>query len=410
MADKTVEKVVDDLMAAWTEFKAANDDNEKRRDAVLDDKLARLNKVMDGAESINQKLTHGEQTAKAQQEQLDRIEMVVNRASLGGGKGTDKEGEEHRAAFERVMRKAPDDRNPADMSFLNKRKAALVKSDDTGAGYLLAPPDMQVEIMKDVIELTPSRTLATVRTIGVESWKQPKRTGTASASRVGEKAPRTNTGDPAYGMITILAPEMFARFEVSQQMLEDTGYDLLAELRSEASEQFAVREGREFVSGVGGDKEAEGILTNADVQFTVSGNSTALTGDGLITLYHDLKTVYARTAVWTLNRKTLGSVRKLKDGDGNYLWMPGIANGVPNTILGAGYAECPDMPDVGANAFPVAFGDFKRGYIVIDRIAISFQTDYTTGADDGLVVVRSRKRTGGGVRQAEAIRKLKIST
>jgi HK97 family phage major capsid protein len=112
--------------------------------------------------------------------------------------------------------------------------------------------------------------------------------------------------------------------------------------------------------------------------------------------------------VWTLNRLSLAAVRKLKDQQGQYLWTPGIAGNVPNTILGASYVEMPDMPNIGANAFPIAFGDFKRGYVVVDRIAISFQADYTTGADDGLVVFRGRKRTGGGVRQAEAIRKLKV--
>ncbi len=408
MADKTIDKVVDDLMNAWTEFKDTNEANEKKRDTLLEDKLARLNKAMDTAESLNQKMTMGEQTAKAQQEQLDRIEAAMNRASLGGGKGN-KENDEHREAFDRVMRAHENDRSRDDMGLLNKRKAALVKSDDTGAGYLLAPPDMQADILKDVVEQTPARVLSTVRTIGSASWKQPKRTGTAGATRVGEKQKRENTGDPAYGMIEILAPEMIARFEISQEMLEDSGYDLLAELRSESSEQFSVKQGQEWVSGAGANNQAEGILTNPDVGFTVSGSAAALTGDGMIDLYHDLKTAYARNGIWTLNRRTLGKVRKLKDGEGNYLWLPGLANGVPNTILGSTYAECPDMPDVAAGSFPVAFGDYKRGYIIIDRIAISFQTDYTTAADDGLVVFRGRMRTGGGVRQPEAIRKLKIA-
>ncbi|BAI71477.1 phage major capsid protein [Azospirillum sp. B510] len=408
MADNAVEKVVNDLMNAWTEFKDTSEENEKRRDTLLEDKMTRLNAAMDRAEGLNQKLTLSEQTAKAQQEQLDRIEAAMNRASLGSPKG-DKEATEHREAFDRVMRTHVNDRRRDDMDLLNKRKAALVKSDDTGAGYLLAPPDLQADILKDVVEQTPARVLSTVRTIGVEAWKQPKRTGTAGATRVGEKGGRGNTGDPEYGMIEILAPEMIARFEISQQMLEDSGYDLLAELRSESSEQFSVKQGQEWVGGAGSNNQAEGILVNPDVAFTVSGNATGLTGDGLIDLYHDLKTAYARNGIWTLNRRTLGKVRKLKDGEGNFLWLPGLANGVPNTILGATYAECPDMPDVAAGSFPIAFGDYKRGYIIVDRIAVSFMTDYTTGADDGLVVFRGRMRTGGGVRQPEAIRKLKIA-
>jgi HK97 family phage major capsid protein len=343
------------------------------------------------------------------QEQLDRVETVLNRPELGGIDASAKEAKEYMAAFNRLLRKPSDARDSADISLVSKRQAALVKSDDAGAGYLLAPPEMQSEIIKNVIELTPMRTLATVRTIGVGSLKQPKKTGSGSATRVGERSPRSNTGDPEYGMLEIHAPEMFARIEISQQMLEDSAYDLLAELREDASEQFSVREGVEYISGAGTTTQAEGILINADIGSTITGHATTITADGMIDLYHALKTAYARNGVWGLNRTTLGAIRKLKDSQGQYLWMPGIANGVPNTILGAPYAEMPDMPDVAAQAYPVVFGDFKRAYVIVDRIAISFQADYTTGADDGLVVFRARKRTGGGVRQAEAIRKLKVS-
>lgn len=412
MADD-VKQAVDGLMTAFNEFKAANDQNLKQRDALLEDKLNKINASLDQYEALNQKLTLSDQQQKAMQEQMDRVETVLNRGGLGGD-GSKKDAEEYRAAFDRVMRKPAEARDRADMDLIHKRQAALVKSDDTGAGYLLAPPDLQAEIIKDVIEMTPMRALATVRTIGTGSLKQPKRTGTGSATRVGETQPRTNTGDPSYGMIEILAPEMFARIEVSQQMLEDSAYDLLAELREDAAEQFAVKEGAEFISGTGANNQAEGILTNADVAFTVSGSASSIAdsegqANGLITLYHDLKTVYARRGVWGLNRKTLGAIRRLKDADKNYIWQPGIANGVPNTILGASYAEMPDMPDIGAGAYPVVFGDFGRAYVIVDRIAISFQVDYTTGADNGLVVFRARKRVGGGVRQAEAIRKLKIA-
>ena len=130
----------------------------------------------------------------------------------------------------------------------------------------------------------------------------------------------------------------------------------------------------------------------------------------MLSLYSDLKTAYARNAVWGMNRKTLGGVRKLKESTtGNYLWAPGIANNMPNTILGASYAEMADLPDVAANAFPVVFADWKKLYVIVDRLNVSLQADYTTGADNGLVVFRARRRVGGGVRQAEAGRKLKIA-
>lgn len=288
MADKDA---VQEVMEAFNEFKRTNDENEKKRSATLDEKLDKINKVFDKHEDTSQQLALIEKQNKAMQDQLDAIEKIANRAGLGGAADPKaKAAQEYMDAFNRVMRRAAGDRDPADMTLLRDRSAALVKSDDASAGYLLAPPEMQKEIIKGVIELTPIRALATVRTIGVGSLKMPKKTGNGAASRVGETAKRTNTGDPAYGMLEFFAPEMFARIEVSQQMLEDADYDLFAELREDASEQFAVREGQESISGTGGSAQMEGILTNTDIGFTLSGVAADLTADGMIALFHDLKT------------------------------------------------------------------------------------------------------------------------
>lgn len=403
-------QAVEGVTKAFDEFKATNDQNLKQRDVLLDEKLNKINAKLDGYEALNQKLTLQEQQAKAAQEQMDRIEAAMNRASLGNGKPEDREAAEYLAAFNRILRRPAEDRDPKDVAVLAKRKAALVKGDDAGAGYLLAPPDVQRDIIKDVIEMNPIRSIATVRVIGGPSLKQPKRTAAAgAATRVGETTGRANTGDPAYGLFEIQAPELFARAEISQQMLEDSDYDLIAELRSEFSEQFAVKEGVEFIAGSGAANQAEGLLTAQGVGEIVSGNATEITADGLISLFYGLKSNYARSGMFLLNRGTIAAIRKLKTGDGQYLWMPGLASGVPNTILGAPYVEAPDMPNIGAGSFPVAFGDFRRAYVIVDRIGLSFQPDYTTGADDGVVVFRARKRVGGGVRQTEAFKKLKIA-
>jgi HK97 family phage major capsid protein len=402
---------VQEVMGAFEEFRKANDENQKKHSAALDEKIDKINKVFDKYEPMNQQLVMIEKQNKAMQEQLDSIEKIANRSGLGGVADPQaKAAQEYLAAFDRMMRRPSGDRDPADVELVKNRSAALVKGDDASAGYLLAPPEMQKEIIKNVIEMTPMRSLATVRTIGGDSWKSPKKTGSGSALRVGERAPRANTGDSTYGMLTISAPEMFARIEVSQQMLEDSDYDLSAELREDASEQFSVREGAEYVSGVGGTTEAAGFLLDAaGLASFNSGHASQITGDGLIDLFHGLKTAYAKNGIWTLNRSTLGAVRKLKDGNGQYLWVPGIANGIANTILGAAYAEMSDMPNIAANAYPIAFADWKKLYVIIDRVGISFQPDYMTGADDGLVVFRGRKRTGGGVRQAEAGVRLKVA-
>lgn len=409
MADK--DPVVE-VMSAFNEFKEANDANLKKHSAALEEKITNINKVFDKFEPLNQQVTLIEKQNKAIQDQIDAIEKIANRAGLGGDKDPQaKAAQEYMDAYNRVMRKQVGDRDPADVEIIKARSAALVKGDDVSAGYLLAPPEMQMDIIKNIIDMTPIRSLATVRSIGGPSLKMPKKIGNGSARRVGEVEQRVNTGDPKYGMLEFTAPEMYARIEVSQQMLEDSDYDLFAELREDAAEQFAVKEGQESMYGLGGALQMEGILTNTEIPFTISGDANAITSDAMISLYSDIKTAYARNAIFGLNRNTLGQIRRLKENGntGNYLWAPGIANGGPNTILGASYAEMADMPNVAANAFPVVFADWKKLYVIVDRVNIALQADYTTGADFGLVVFRARRRVGGGVRQAEAGRKLKIA-
>jgi HK97 family phage major capsid protein len=406
---------VTQVMEAFTEFKSSNDKllAAKADGKAVGDLTAKVEKISDALdkfEPMNQAVTLAGQQQKAMQEQLDRVETILNRpGGMGGDKGKE-EAAKMAAAFDRVMRKPASDRDPKDMEAL-RHMNTLVKGNDTGAGYLLAPPEMQRDIIKNIVEISPMRSICRVITIGSQSYKAPKRTGTATATRVGETGSRSNTGDPAYGMLEILAPELFARFEISQQMLEDSDYDLLAELRMESAEQFAFKEGYESINGTGaGTNQAEGILSNADVGEVVSGSASAITADGMIDLYHSVKTAYTRNGLFGLNRASLKAVRKLKDTTNQYLWIPGIANAAPNTILGAPYVEMPDLADPAANAYPVLFGDFRQGYGLVDRIGISFQVDFTTGADSGTVVFRARKRVGGGVLKAEALKKMKCST
>lgn len=405
------------VMEAFTEFKASNDKllaakADGKAIGDLTAKVEKINDALDRFEPMNQQITLAGQQQKAMQEQLDTIEKTLNRpGALGGGDKGKEEQNAIAAAFDRVMRKPSDRRDPQDVQIVVKYMNTLTKGDDTAAGYLLAPPDMQREILKNIVEMSPIRSIATVRTIGVESYKRPKRTTAATATRVGETGTRSNTGDPAYGMLQIYAPELFARFEVSMQMLEDADYDLSAELRMESAEQFAYKEGYEAINGTGvGTNQMEGVLSNADIGEVVSGSASAITADGMIDLYHGVKTAYTRNGLFGLNRASMKAVRKLKDTTNQYLWVPGIANSAPNTILGAPYVEMPDLPDPGSNTYPVVYGDWRRGYTVVDRTGIMFQVDFTTGADSGLVVFRARKRVGGGVVLAEALKKMKCST
>jgi len=159
---------VNELMHAFTEFKAANDENIKKRDMLLEAKINNISATLDKFEPLNQQLTLASQQHEAMQEQIDQMQAIMQTPDLGGTSST-KDAIEFRSAFDRVMRKPPQDRDPKDVAYIQTRMAALVRGDDASAGYLLAPPEMQAEIIKDIVEMTPMRAIATVRTIGTGS-------------------------------------------------------------------------------------------------------------------------------------------------------------------------------------------------------------------------------------------------
>lgn len=426
--------LLDEQGKAFHAFKETNDRIEadvKRlgsTDVVLTDKLGKIEGSLSALESMNQKITqaqlgakNAEDQAAALKAQIDEIETKLNRPRPPQTDVERKAELKGRVAgWARAVIRAEDkstvslrdDDRKALADAEAEYKAMTVGNDSTG-GYL-APVEYVAEIIKGVTEVSPARSSVRVVSITGKSREQPTRTGQFSARRVTETGTRSETTGLAYGKIEIDAPEMYAMIDISRQNLEDSAFDLEAEIRAEATEQFAVLEGSEVVSG-SGTGACEGILSNASIQSTNSGTAATVAdndgqANGLITLYHALKTAYARNGVWWLNRVTLGSVRKLKDGDKNYVWQPGLALGVPNTILGSSYVEMPDMPNEGANAFPVAYGDWRRGYMLVDRIGMTMQRDPYSVATSGLVRFLFWRRVGGRVIQPEAIRLLKCST
>lgn len=421
-----VKRAVDELMSAHQEFVKTNDTRlkeiEKRgvADTVTVEKLAKIEKDIDKYEGLSAKFAKAELAMKATQdeakeakERADDLEKRFNRPGAGGVDRAEnlKKGVNTwaRAVIDAntkgVINLSPDQQKALD-AVATEMKAMSVSNDTTG-GYL-APSEYVREIIKGVTEMSPARSLARIRTTGSKSVMIPKRTGQFAARRVGETETRTETDGLRFGMIEINAPEMYAIIDISTQNLEDTVFDLEAEISGEATEQFAVREGIEFVSGTGVG-QMEGILVNADVGTVNSGHATLITGDGLINLKYGVKTAYARNGTFVLNRTVLGSVRKLKNGNGDYIWQPGLANGRPNTIDGDPYIETPDMPNEAAGAKPVAYGDFRRAYTMVDRIAMTLLRDPFTQATEGMIRFHFRRRVGGQVVLPEAIKTMTIA-
>lgn len=421
-----VDQAVTPVMTAFEAFKEANDKRlaeiEKKgaADPLTAEKLGRIESTLANYEGLNARLTTAEAQAKASADVVSRFETMLARLPKGArfDGGIDEMKARHSkwgravvlAHAVGVMNLGADEQKI--LGDITAEAKALGLAPDTAGGYL-APAEYVREIIKGVTEMSPARALARIRTTAGKSIQQPKRTGQFAARRTSEQATRSETTGLTYGLEEITAPEMYALIDISNQMLEDSAFDMEAEIREEAQEQFAVKEGQEFVSASGVDS-LEGVLVNAGVAETVSGTAATIAdasgqANGLLTLKHAIKSAYARNATWIMNRTTIGSVRKLKDGQGNYLWMPGIAVGRPNTIDGDPYVEFPDMPNEGANLYPIAYGDFKRAYTIVDRVSMEMVRDPYTQATAGNIRFIFRRRVGGKVVLAEAIRKLKCS-
>ena len=364
-----------------------------------------FNDLADTAKKANEK-------AAALEARLDALETKNNTPFATKG---DDQGKEAKDIFWRWGRTGrmdqPDKKKYIEYAMkdipIDERKA-LSTLDDTASGYLLYPPEYITEIIKGEIEFSPIRSIARIRSTSRQSILWPVRTGTFAAQWTGDKGTKAETSGLSFGQEEINNYEMYALVDISNQDLEDSAFDLETELRAEFSEQFGVAEGTAFVSG-NAVKKPEGFLTNANVSYTASGDADELKADGMIGITFDLKAAYARNAYFVLSRKTLKTVAQLKDATGQYLWKPYIEGGAPMRIYGYPYIEATDMPDIGVNTYPVAFGDFRRGYIIVDRIAIELQRDPYTQNTSGLVRFVARKRVGGQVILSEAIRKLKIA-
>lgn len=418
-----IKSIIETQGKAWEEFKSTNDAMIKAKadgKAVgdLEAKLAKLEQEFKQGDAISAKLTAAEAEVKKAKDAaaeaktaVEELELKFNRQGLGGLGGKQKTDVNQWAravvdAHTKGIVNLTQDQQKALNDVANEYKAMSVSNDTTG-GYL-APAEYVRDIIKTVTEISPARQLARVRTTGNKSILLPKRTGQFSALWTAENATRTETTGLAYGMLEIFTHELYALIDISEQNLEDSAFNLGAEIAFEATEQFAVAEGAAFVSGNGVGKP-EGFMSNALVSSVNSGSAAAIAADGLLSLKHSIKTAYTRNASWALNRTTLGSVRKLKDTTNQYIWQSGLAMGKPNTIDGDPYIEVPDMPSEAANAYPVAYGDFARGYTLVDRIAMSMLRDPYTQATSGNIRFLFRRRLGGMVVQPEALAKLKCA-
>lgn len=392
----THKEAVDAQAKALAAFREESEKNDKARDAVNDEKLAKINEELAKFETLNEAIQKAAAREEEFQASLDRIEAKMNRPGNGSA---DAEVEVRAKAFEEFARRGVS-------ALTGDYQNVLQVSDDNSAGRL-ATPEMVMSILKEIEEYSALRGLVTVRTTGSRSVQIPKRTGLPSAVWVGETQTRPDTEGLAYGMLDIPVHEATMAVPISNQMLEDSDFDIMNEIREGTAHGFAKQEAAAIISG-DKDGKPEGFLNAAGTVGKTSTAVNAIGADDLISLKYGIKTAYATNGTFVLNRQTLEKVRKLKDGNGQYLWASGLAAGRASTIDGAPYVEMADMPNTGTGLKPVAFGDWKRGYILVDRVAMSMLRDDYTRAGNGQVLFRWRRRLGGAVSIAEAIAVLTI--
>lgn len=400
-ADTNPQAILNQLKEDFAAFKAANDEKLKgKADVVLDEKVERIDASVGGLQAA-----------------IDEVTKKLAAAQLaGGGQGQSPEAAAYAEKFNAWFRKG-DNAAYAELPDLAV-KAAITRQSDPDGGVFV-PSEMEKTIDRVLGKTSAVRDLATVRTIGGGGYKKPVNLGgTTSGWTDSETEAPTETSTPKISVLDFGAKTLWAMPAITQTMLEDPNFDIAAWLADEVSIEFSEQEGASFING-DGRKQPKGILQYATVAdanyawgklgFIKSGHATTLgtAFDCLQDLIYAPKAAYRNNARWLMNRKSVSAIRKVKDGDGNYMWEPSNKVGEPSQFMGYAVSDDDNMPDIGAGAFPIAFGDFKRGYLVADRRGVQVLRDPFTAKP--YVLFYTTKRVGGGVQDFAAIKLLKIS-
>ena len=403
MDNQEVKSAVETLGKTFESFKEVNDkrlneiEAKGKADPVTEDKLSKIEKDLDKFADMEKSIKAQADIAKQSQEQMSRLETIVSRPDFGKGSPVESI---QKKVFDKWLRQGKDSLSPDEVK-------VLTVSNDNTAGYL-APPEYVRELIKGIIEYSPIRSIARIRRTTHRSIQMPKRTGTFAAQWVAESGTRSETTGYAVGLEEIPAHELYALVDISEQEVEDSVFNLEAEMNGEFVEQFAKAEGNAFVSGnsVG---RPQGILSNSSVGNT-AGPDDAIDANSLIAVAHTVKAEYARNGTFVMNRSTLAALRKLQDGAGQYVFQPGLYQmGVGSSVLGHPIVEATDMPDIGDGTKPIIFGDFRRGYLIVDRTQLSIMRDPFTQATSGNVRYIARRRVGGQVILPEALATITVA-
>jgi len=287
MDNNEVKSAVETLGKTFESFKNTNDERLKQieakgsSDPITEEKLSKIESDLDKYADMEKNVKAQADSTKANQEAMARLETIISRPDFGKGSPVESKAVQ---VFDKWLRKGKDSLAPEELK-------VLTVSNDNTAGYL-APPEYVREIIKGIVEYSPIRSIARVRTTTNRSVQVPKRTGEFAAQWVAEEGARAETTGYSVGLEEIPAHELYALVDISEQELEDSVFNLESEMNAEFVEQFAKAEGNAFVSGNAIGKP-QGLLTNANVNNVAKGGA-ALDGDSMISAAHNVKAEYGR--------------------------------------------------------------------------------------------------------------------
>ncbi|WP_312128010.1 phage major capsid protein [Brevundimonas sp.] len=392
-------EVVREMMVAFEAFKDANDE-----------RVAQIEKKAASDALLEEKVTRIDQAVAAAQARLDRLAGEARRPALGEGGEFVASAPEAKAAFDGYLKTG---------SVAGLEVKAGLSSGASSGGYVV-PPETERAIERRLMAVSPMREIASVRTVASGVFKKPVSMAGVAAGWVAETDARPETDPATLALLEFPAADLYANPAATQALLDDAMVDLDEWLAGEVEDAFAAQETSAFVTGNGVNKPkgflaydtvAEASHVWGKVGYVASGAAGGFAEDSaadkLIDLIYAPKAQYRANGRVVMNRKTLSAVRKLKDGDGNYIWQPAQRLGEVSSVMGYPVTEIETMPDVAAGSLSIAFGDFQRGYLIVDRAGVRVLRDPFTAKP--YVLFYTTKRVGGGIQNFDAIKVMKMA-
>jgi|SRR6188508_1556184 len=389
-----------EMMRAFEAFKEVNDARlasieRYNADVLLEEKLARIDRAIDG-----------------HTQRLDEISLKNARPAIGydGQRGSSPE---HKAAFDAYIRSG-------DSANLRALELKALSSGSNPDGGFVVPREIEAQISQRLTTISPVRSIASVRIISSNVYKKPFMTAGPAVGWAGEMDARAQTASPTLDELSFPAMDLYAMPAATANLLDDSAVNIDEWLAQEVEQVFAAQEGAAFIVGDGINKPrgflsynavANGSWSWGNIGYVATGAAGAFPAsnpaDVLIDLIYSAKAAYRQNSVFVLNRKTQSAIRKIKDTTGNYLWQPSAAAGARATLMTFPVIEAEDMPDVSPGSFAAAFGDFYRGYLIVDRSGVTVLRDPYSAKP--YVLFYTTKRVGGGVQDYDAIKLLKFA-